>query len=135
MEYEALLKQALENMPSSVHERERFEIPKVKGRMEGNKTIIINLRQIAQLFHRPVEHLFKYLLRELACPGAMQRHGAIFGAKIPAAKINDKIKKYASELVLCKECGKPDTEFVKEGDVTNLKCQACAATYPVKARL
>ena len=42
MEYELLLKRARERMPASVLEKGRFEIPSVKGHIEGNKTLIIN---------------------------------------------------------------------------------------------
>lgn len=134
MDYEEMLKKAREDMPSAVSERERFEIPKVKGHVEGNKTIIINMTQIADTLRRPTPHLFKYLLKELATPGTLKR-SAMFGAKIPASKINEKIKKYASELVLCKECGKSDTELKTEVNTVLLKCQACGAHYAVKTRL
>ncbi len=130
-----MLKKAQNEMPSSVHERERFEIPKVKGHLQGNKTIISNLNQIAETLKRPIQHLFKYLLKELATPGAYKIGRAIFGAKISASKINDKIKKYAEEVVLCKQCGKPETQLTKENDLVYLKCQACGTNYVVKTKL
>jgi len=135
MNYEDMLNIGFENMPESVHERERFEIPKVKGRLEGNKTIVTNLNQISETLRRPVEHMFKYLLKELATPGVYNRGRAIFGTKISSQKINDKIKKYAEEFVICKKCGKPDTKLIKENDIVYLKCHACAEKYPVKTRL
>lgn len=127
-----MLDKGLDNMPEAVHERERFEIPKVQGRLEGNKTIITNLNQIAETLQRPAEHIFKFLLKELATPGTSKFGRVIFGAKIPSSKINDKIKKYAEEVVICKICGKPDTKLVKENDIVYLKCHACAEKYAVK---
>lgn len=135
MDYAAMLQKAQEEMPSSVHERERYEIPKVKGHLEGNKTIISNLRSISEKLRRSDEQLFRFLLKELAAPGAKQGARYIFGAKISASKINDKIKKYASEFVLCKECGKPETDMAKDGNVVYVQCRACNSKYPVKARL
>lgn len=136
MEYEQLLKRAFERMPESVFEKERFEIPKVLGRLEGNKTIITNFQQIAGVLRRPIDHLLKYVLKELATPGEILRSGfLVLGTKMAASRINDKIKKYAHEFVLCPDCWKPDTEIVKEGDFNFLKCSACGAKHPVKSKI
>jgi len=135
MQYEDMLEKAIKEMPSVVHEKERFEIPKIKGHQEGNKTIIINLNQIAEKLARPMSHFFKYLLKELASPGSVQNNRAILGTKVPASKVNDKIRKYAEEFVLCKKCGKPDTKLLKEGELVFLKCQVCAEKYVVKTKL
>ena len=40
MEYLDLLKKANEHMPKSQSSGERFEIPKVNGHIQGNKTIV-----------------------------------------------------------------------------------------------
>ena len=135
MNYEELLDQAIEKMPESVHERERFEIPKVKGHLEGNKTVLSNLAQIAGTLKRPIDHMFKFLLKELASPGTIKGQRAIFGAKFPSVKINEKIRKYAEELVLCKECGKPETTLKSDGNIVKLTCQACGTTYQVKTKI
>jgi len=134
MNYADLLKKARDEMPSVVSEKERFEIPKVKGHLEGNKTVISNLKKIANAFQRPSDSIYRYLLKELAAPGTMDRGRIIFKAKLAASKINEKIKKYATEYVFCAECGKADTTLIKDGAATFLKCQACGAKYHVKSR-
>jgi len=135
MNYEEMLDAAIENMPEIVHERNRFEIPEVKGHVEGNKTIITNLKQIASKLHRKPEHLFKFLLKELATPGVLNYQGCIFGAKIMFEKINEKVKKYTEELVICKKCGKPETKLKEESGLVQLSCQGCGEKYPVKTKL
>lgn len=136
MEYEQLLKRARERLPQSVVERERFEIPKVKGHLEGNKTIVSNFTQIAGTLRRPVEHLLKFILKELATPGDVTRAGLlVLGAKVPATRINEKIREYAYEFVLCPQDGKPDTDIVKEGEFAFLKCNACGHKQPVKSKI
>jgi len=136
MEYEGLLKRARERLPESVFEKERFEIPKVRGHIEGNKTVISNFVQIAGILRRPVEHLLKFILRELATPGEVKRSGLlVLGSKVAASRINEKIRQYAYTFVLCPDCGKPDTEIKKEGDFSFLKCTACGAKHPVKSKI
>jgi translation initiation factor 2 subunit 2 len=136
MEYEQLLSRGRQRLPQSVVERERFEIPKVKGHLEGNKTIISNFAQIAGTLRRPAEHLLKFILKELATPGEITRSGfLVLGAKIAASRVNEKIREYAYEFVLCPQDGKPDTDIIKEGDFTYLKCNACGYKQPVKSKI
>ena len=61
-----MLKLAKEKLPKVQSKSERFVVPKVQGHVEGNKTIIINIFTLADLFARPPEHMLKYLQRELA---------------------------------------------------------------------
>ena len=128
-----MLKKAKQEMPEIVKEKERFEIPKVKGHIQGNKTIIVNFNQICSVLGRDAKHVLKFLLKELATSGEIKKSGAlIFDSKLAASRINEKIKKYAEEFVLCKECGKPDTKIIKEEGITKLKCMACGAKHPIK---
>ncbi len=127
MDYDTLLNKAYEELPEDHATVERFEIPKVKGHIQGNKTIITNFHQIAQFLSRTPEHLLKYVQKELATPGTLAKNGLIFGTKIPASRINEKVEKYVEEYVLCSECRKPDTKLVKEDKYLFKKCMACGA--------
>lgn len=132
MGYEEMLEEGYKNVPKIEQSKARFEIPKVKGHIHGNTTIISNFYQIAQTFNRKPEHLLKYLLKELATPGELKKNGIIIGSKISASTINEKIRKYAIAFVLCPECSKPDTKLIKEGDYLFIRCMACGAKHSVK---
>ncbi len=134
MNYEELLKRGKEKLPEVASTGERFVIPNVRGHIEGNKTILSNFQQIAQAFGRSPEHILKFVLKELATPGEIKKQFVVFGTKVPASRINDKIKKYAETFVICKECTKPDTKMTKEGDVYFLKCNACGARYSIYSK-
>jgi translation initiation factor 2 subunit 2 len=134
MNYEELLKRGKEKLPEVAATTERFVIPNVRGHIEGNKTIISNFVQIAQAFRRPQEHVLKYVLKELATPGEFKKQFVVFGTKVPASRINEKVKKYAETFVICKECGKPDTKLTKESDVYFIKCTACGARYSIYSK-
>ena len=136
MEYEEMLTRGRAKLPESVFEKARFEIPKVLGHIQGNKTVISNFHQIAQAFRREEAHLLKFIQKELATPGEIKRSGGvIFGTKLPAARINEKIKKYAETFVLCRECGKPDTKIIRDGEFSFIKCTACGSKHPVSIRI
>jgi len=126
MEYSELLKRARKNLPESVFERERFEFPKVRGHLEGNKTIISNFFQIAAALRREPDHLLKFILKELATPGEIRRSHLVLGAKVSASRINEKIKQYTDEFVFCKECGKP--HFPGLVSTYCMECSSCFGT-------
>ncbi|HLC47108.1 MAG TPA: translation initiation factor IF-2 subunit beta [Candidatus Nanoarchaeia archaeon] len=132
MDYDKLLDRALTSLPESAMEKLRFEIPQVKGHLEGSKTILSNLPQIADTLGRELNHLAKFILREIGTAGEMKGSQVILKTKVPASKINEKIRKYANEFVLCADCGKPDTKIEKDKDIIFLKCMACGSKRAVK---
>src|SRR3989338_8854747 len=131
-DYESLLKKAESELPERSSSSERFVLENIRGHLEGNKTILVNLKKIAKDINRNENELLKYLLRELASPGKWDGERAILGTKVAASLINKKIKKYVSEYVYCSECSKPDTKLLIEKEVTYLRCSACGIKKPVK---
>ena len=135
-EYKQLLEDVRKELPEHVFQKERFEIPKVSGHIQGNRTVISNFLQIANLLGRQPEHMLKFILRELATPGEIKKSGSvIMGTKVPASRINEKIKMYVNSYVFCYECGKPDTKIEKEGNFSFLKCTACGARHVIKSKV
>ncbi len=132
-EYEKLLDEAYKKVKQPKGIGERFEIPKVEGGFEGKKTIVKNFSRVASHLRRPHEHFQKFLLKELAVSGQKKGERLILNRKVPSSKINEKIRQYADEFVICKECGKPDTEIKKESSsrTSFLHCLACGAKHPV----
>ena len=62
--YEKLLDQAYNELKPLESSGERFEIPRIEGHVEGTKTILTNLQQIASYLRRDQDHLLKFLLKE-----------------------------------------------------------------------
>ena len=127
-----MLGRAKEQLPETLRNRERFEVIKVKGLLQGNKTVLSNMMQIAEQLQRPIEHLGKYLSKELAAKADLKQGYVIFNAKIPSAKINEKILSYVEIYVMCKQCARPDTSMTKNGSAWVIGCQACGAKYTAK---
>lgn len=133
--YNDMLTHAKEVLPEVEENAERFQIPKVKGHIQGVKTVISNMNQIADTLQRPIKHLLKFLTREMASTAEPVKSLVIFGSKVSAGKINEKIEAYANEFVICKECNKPDSKLTKEGDIYYFKCQACGARYTFTSKI
>jgi len=135
-EYKKLLEEARKSLPEHVFQKERFEMPKVRGHIQGNRTIISNFLQIANVLGRQPGDMLKFVLRELATPGEIKKSGSVIvGSKVPASRINQKIKQYADSYVFCYECGKPDTKIEKEGNLSFIKCTACGTRHVIKSKV
>ena len=133
--YEKLLEEAYSKIKPIESKNERFEILKIEGHIEGTKTVLTNLQQIASYIRRDINHFLKYLLRELATSGSIKGNIVVLQTKIASQKINDKIKSYVDEFVICKECGKPDTELIKQDKFMFVHCLACGAKHSVRAKI
>lgn len=133
--YNEMLEQLYKQVKKPETAAARFEVPKVQGRIEGNKTIITNFGQICSTLRRDSAHLAKYLSRELAVQGTMRGDRFILNRKLSSGMINNKVQSYVNEFVICPECKKPDTELIKEGRLMFLHCLACGAKHPVRAKI
>jgi translation initiation factor 2 subunit 2 len=135
-EYGRLLDEAYAKVKKvSAGSNDRFEMPKAEGHFEGKKTIVTNFSQIAGYLRRDLNHLQKFIFRELATSGQMEGDRLVLNNKIPSSKINQKMEEYAKEFVLCKQCGKPDTEIIREERMSFMKCFACGARNAVRGKI
>ena len=135
MDYTAMLKRGKELLPKDINKGERFQVPKIKGHLQGNKTVISNLNQIAATLGRKVELLTKYIEKQLATKGQIEGSFVIFNTKLSSNKINERVQQFTDQFVVCKECGKPDTTLTKDTGIYFIKCQACGAKYSIKTKL
>jgi translation initiation factor 2 subunit 2 len=132
-EYEKLLDRALGQVPKAVFESSRFQIPESEVSITGNHTILRNFRGLASALNREPEHLIKYLLRELGVAGHLEGTQAVFQGKFSQAAVDNRVRRYAEEFVLCRECGKPDTRLERRERIYMLRCEACGARVSVRS--
>ena len=131
MDYEQLLNEAYKKVKPITETKGRFEIPRIVANIEGTKTTISNFTQIASYLRRSPDHFQKYLLKELAVSGKKDSDRLILNRIVPYSKINEKVNQYAKDFVICRECGKPDTEIIKEGKFAFIHCLACGARHSI----
>ncbi len=129
--YEKLLQNAFKELPEKASEKSRFKMPKFESFIQGNQTIIQNFGDVAAALRREEKHLMKFLSKELASPASIDGKRLILKGKHREKMLNERLEKYVKSYVLCKECGKPDTNLVTQNGVTFMRCEACGARSPV----
>jgi len=127
MEYEEMLKRAIEKLPKNV-EKKRFQIPLVACEISGSRTVLKNFSEILNILRRDAAHLSKYLSKELATASSVQGQILVFQGNIPRER-----NEYVKEFVFCKQCKEPDTKLEKEDRFVFIKCEACGARYPARS--
>ncbi len=132
MDYDELLKRAMEQKPESVSKDSRFELVKPDVLNIGNKTIIRNFSEIAKNMRRDEAHVAKFLSKELAAPNTIEAGKLVINGKMLPSIIEKKLNEYAHEFVFCPQCGKPDTKIIKVGGYLFLKCEACGSKKPLR---
>ena len=132
-EYDELLKRVRAQIPEKTTTGERFEMPIIDSFSEGNKTIIKNFEFITNKLRRDPKMLIKFYTKELAVPISQEGPRLVLQAKFSDRALNDRLRLFVDLYVLCKECGKPDTNIVeREHGSKMLVCEACGARAPVK---
>ena len=132
-EYIKLLDRAFEQAPSLSSEKSDFEIPKVDSIVQGNKTIIRNLSQIADKARRSPSDIAKYLSKEFGVPVGIEDQRLVLNGKFSNDDIEKRMHRYFDVYVICRECGKPDTHLEGAGrGMFFMVCEACGARYGIK---
>ncbi len=133
-DYFQLLDKAFAELPGLSVERSDFQIPEADSLIQGSKTIVKNIDQIADKARRSKEEIAKYLTKELAAPVSIGEHSMEISARVQAQELNTKIRRFFETYVICKECHKPDTR-IREHDrgYVTIGCEACGARYTVKS--
>ena len=131
-DYKMLLDRVWEVLPEKLKKHERFEIPISDSFIEGNVTIIRNFNEISTILRRKPDHIIKFLSKELAAPATIDGSRAIIQRKLKKQVVDEKIRSYANEFVICHECKRPDTKINELEGQRIIKCEACGAWWPMR---
>jgi translation initiation factor 2 subunit 2 len=132
MDYDSLLNRGKEELPEIVESHNRFEVPSARVNQLGKKTIVTNFGDICDRLNRDRDAVAKYLLHELGTAGSRSEGRITLNGAFQAQDVNAAIAKYVESFVMCKVCHLPDTQLLKEGKLTFIRCEACGAKYPAK---
>lgn len=133
-DYRALLQKARDQLPEQLAKGERWSVPPADVIPEGRMTVLRNFREIINELRRDESHVSKYLLSQIGTAGQVDGDRLIFTGRIGQGQVNGRLRDYVATYVRCAECASPDTHLERDGRVQVLKCDACGAHSPVKAR-
>ena len=74
-------------------------------------------------------------MQELGTAGSINNRRLVLQGRVPERKIDERIKIYISTFVVCQECNRPDTAFLRNGRTLMLHCEACGAKRPIRTNL
>jgi len=127
-EYVRLLDRAYSQLPRGVSTRSgRFEVPRPIVTIAGARTVVQNFKAICDAMNRNPELVLKFLSKELGTAALFDGRRAVFQGKFFEDTIENLIKTFIKEYVICPVCKRPDTHLVKEKRFLFLDCDACGA--------
>jgi translation initiation factor 2 subunit 2 len=131
IDYETLLDRAVNVLEKGKIES-RLEVPPVISFIEGSKTKISNLSEIAKVLNREEEHILKYISKRLATQASRAGDKVVLKGVFSREQLNVILEQYMKEYVICPTCKRPDTKLVKEKDLLYLVCMACGSRTAVR---
>lgn len=132
LNYDEMLKRVYSQLPPEVFKHKRFELPRTRSTIAGARTIFFNFKEICDMLNRNPNSVLKFLAREMATAGTMDRTRAIFQGRFNTDTLERLIKRYVEEFVICPICKRPDSKIVKENRLYFLVCEACGARSSIR---
>jgi translation initiation factor 2 subunit 2 len=132
LDYRKMLDEAYSELPPSVFEHKRFEVPRPLVTISGSRTIFHNFGEICDVINRDSSHVLKFLSKEMATAAALEGGRVIFQGRFQTETLERLIKRYVDQYVTCPICRRPDTKIVREKRLYFLECEACGARSPVR---
>lgn len=108
----------------------RYKRPKLEIKFMKGRTYLVNIREIADKFNYRSTHLIKFLAIEMSCASNLN-HEWLSG-KQPIDKLEKALDLFTKDLVLCRSCQSPDTQYFLERKKSMKICRACGVVKKVR---
>ncbi|CAE7592436.1 unnamed protein product [Symbiodinium microadriaticum] len=107
-------------------------VPKVEGRGNGIKTVLVNVADIATALNRDASEITKFFGCELGAQTTMsvEDDRFIVNGAHSTQDLQHFMAKYIESFVLCKNCRLPETHYKIKGGLISQKCLACGSKDP-----
>lgn len=102
-------------------------IPKVEGRGNGIKTVLVNVSDIGTSLNRDASEITKFFGCELGAQTTMsvEEDRFIVNGSHNSSDLQGLMCRYIELFVLCSNCRLPETHYKIKGDSISQKCVAC----------
>jgi translation initiation factor 5 len=105
-------------------------LPKVEGRGNGIKTVLVNIVDIGTALNRDAPEITKFFGFELGAQTTFsveEDSRAVVNGSHSSQDLQQLLTKYIEMFVLCKNCKLPETHYKIKGGIINQKCLACGS--------
>lgn len=101
----------------------RYKMPSFSIKIEGKKTIILNLKEVSKAIDRSPLLILKYFGSKLGSQSTFDAKNNKFFLRgvHSSTKLQDLLNSFIQKYVLCAQCSNPETRCGSKG----LKCRAC----------
>lgn len=106
----------------------RYKMPYVQLKVETNKTLILNIKDIAKSLHVLDLWIIKYISFK---SGSISQHNSINGF-FTIVQINTYIDDFINHYVLCIKCKLPETYLLVENNQLVSVCNSCGTRNKIK---
>lgn len=113
----------------SVENRKRIIIkPPIVKKIGPKRTLLENFQEIASKLHRRDDLLKNFLDSELGITSSVTGSNClILSGKFSQTHIENVLKRFVKDFVLCQECHSAETLLQKDNRLTFLHCDACGS--------
>ena len=118
------------NIPSYIEDPTyRYKMPRMvvkqESRLNGVKTNLFNIDDIAKALRVPAEYLMKFMCAELA---TSKEKSSILKGSHSTDSLVRMLDKFIEKFLLCSKCKLPETSFEDNKKKLQSKCRACGFT-------
>lgn len=103
----------------------RYKMPKLIIKYEGDKTILINIKEVACSLKRNHTTILSYFGHNLGTQCSDKKEKYVIKGIFSPIVIIEHLFNYINEYVLCNKCSNPETIFKKHKDDLISVCSSC----------
>ncbi|KAJ9126622.1 hypothetical protein QFC24_001651 [Naganishia onofrii] len=121
--------------PELAGDKKKFTLVPPQVNREGTKkTVFANIADICRRMRRQPKHLMEFLFAELGTSGSVDgSQRLMIKGRYTQKNMENVLKKYIVEYVMCKTCKSSDTILEKENRLYFIICEACGSKRSVSA--
>ena len=110
----------------------RYKRQRISVKWERRRTLLENLKRVADELGRPPELLLKWLGATLGAQTTVIKDKYYLQGTWSSAAVEEVIQKFTRLCVICSLCGSPDTVLYAYKSVVRVSCSACGYDPPVR---
>ena len=127
-DYDRLLDRLYSKLPPKRSMR-AYDLPVLQIEYVDTHTLVRNFAEACDRLRREPRIVMRFILRELAMPGAVDERGQlVIYRKVAPHTLQQLFTRFIESYVKCPTCGSYDTELHRrKGKIWIIKCLACGA--------